>query len=275
MSHSTPAAFELHGIGYSSWTEKARWALHHHRIPYRYREHLIWLGMPALAARAGLPPEEITLPILLKSDQGPIVDSLEIARFAEKWRTQNPDSSSTEELFPEGLLPEIKHYNLLSELLISRARLRLCHAILESPQAQEAMAPTFVPAFLRPLTRPLVRKATLYIMQEFDLHKKRPSEMDSMLIQALVGLNSAIEKAQGGFLLDGKFTYADITTAVALGSLRPIQVVFDRLSEQHKKILTDSQLAASFPALLAWRDRVYREKNPKFKAASAPSSLNS
>ena len=43
---------ELIGIRYSPWTEKARWSPDH-RIPYRYTEHLIMLGMPELRVKTG------------------------------------------------------------------------------------------------------------------------------------------------------------------------------------------------------------------------------
>ena len=44
---------ELIGIGYSPWTEKARWALDHHGIDYRYSEHLILFGMLPLRIKLG------------------------------------------------------------------------------------------------------------------------------------------------------------------------------------------------------------------------------
>ena len=46
---------DLYGIAYSPWTAKARWALDHHKIPYRYREHLILFGMPELRWRLKKP----------------------------------------------------------------------------------------------------------------------------------------------------------------------------------------------------------------------------
>ncbi len=257
--------FELHGIGYSPWTEKARWALRHHRLPHRYREHTIWLGMPALSAKAGLPGSEITVPLLLETGATqaapPVMDSLEIARFAEKWAENQAGFAA---LFPSGLLPEIKHYNLLSETLISRFRLSLCHSVMESTEAQDAMAPSFVPGILRPLARPLVKQATRYIMDEFELHKKRPRDLDMLILQALVGLRSALEKAGGQYLLGNQFTYADVTTAVALGGLRPYAPVWEKLTPIQQKIFTDPKLAAQFPELLEWRDRIYSLHNPKY-----------
>ena len=49
---SASGGITLYGVGYSPWTERARWALDHHRIAYRYREHLPMLGEPMLRRRA-------------------------------------------------------------------------------------------------------------------------------------------------------------------------------------------------------------------------------
>ena len=77
----------LHGVGYSPWTERARWALDHHRIPYRYREHIPMVGEPLLRRRAhGTLRVKATAPLLVHAG-GAIDDSLAIMRYADAiWR---------------------------------------------------------------------------------------------------------------------------------------------------------------------------------------------
>ena len=71
---------DLYGIAYSPWTMKARWALDHHKIPYRYREHLILFGMPELRWRLKKPFGDITVPLLVNGGGNSVMDSFEIAR---------------------------------------------------------------------------------------------------------------------------------------------------------------------------------------------------
>ena len=42
----------LYGLTQSAWTEKARWALEHHGIAYRYHEHVPVLGEVLLRLKA-------------------------------------------------------------------------------------------------------------------------------------------------------------------------------------------------------------------------------
>ena len=75
-------SLELIGIGYSPWTQKARWALNHHRIEYQYSEHLIMVGIPLLRMKTGRWLGAVTAPSLVGTDR-PLLDSFAIARWAD------------------------------------------------------------------------------------------------------------------------------------------------------------------------------------------------
>ncbi|MCZ7687620.1 MAG: glutathione S-transferase domain-containing protein [Sandaracinaceae bacterium] len=75
----------LIGLAYSPWSIKAKWALDHHAIPYRYTHHLPMLGEPLLRLRTGRLEGRVSVPLLV-TDAGPIEGSFEIARFAERER---------------------------------------------------------------------------------------------------------------------------------------------------------------------------------------------
>ncbi|WP_239014942.1 glutathione S-transferase N-terminal domain-containing protein [Archangium violaceum] len=68
----------LVGLGYSGWTEKARWAMDHHRLAYQYSEHIPLLG--ELRLRRHAPPGgRGTVPLLVE-DSGITMGSYAIAQ---------------------------------------------------------------------------------------------------------------------------------------------------------------------------------------------------
>jgi len=71
----------LVGEAYSPFSEKARWALDHHRIPYAYREHYPLIGELSLRLRARRLKGRVSTPLLL-APEGPVLDSFAIAMSA-------------------------------------------------------------------------------------------------------------------------------------------------------------------------------------------------
>src|SRR5689334_2595000 len=93
----------LVGLHYSPWTEKARWALDHHGLPYTYEEYLPMIGEPALRLRTRRAFGKVSVPVLIDRDEA-VFDSWEIARFAEK-------QGKGSKLFPEDRLHQIRAWN--------------------------------------------------------------------------------------------------------------------------------------------------------------------
>src|SRR5687768_3084143 len=73
----------LVGLSYSPWSEKARWALDHHHIPFTYEEYVPMLGEPALRLRLRKAFGKVSVPVLIDGKES-YGDSYEIARFAER-----------------------------------------------------------------------------------------------------------------------------------------------------------------------------------------------
>ncbi len=67
----------------SPWSLKARWALKHHRIPYRTQPYLPVLGELLLRWRLWKWSGKVTVPVLLTSE-GASCDSFEIAAWADE-----------------------------------------------------------------------------------------------------------------------------------------------------------------------------------------------
>src|SRR5690606_17418493 len=72
----------LVGLVYSPWTQRARWALDHHRVVYRSEPYTPLLGELALRRRLGRFRGRVSVPVLF-TDAAVIDDSVAIARHAE------------------------------------------------------------------------------------------------------------------------------------------------------------------------------------------------
>ena len=78
-----PMTLQLFGMSFSPYSEKARWALDHHRVPFRWREHVPMAGELALRLRAGSLGKKASVPLAVDGDVV-LRDSAAIARHAEK-----------------------------------------------------------------------------------------------------------------------------------------------------------------------------------------------
>ncbi|WP_226994123.1 glutathione S-transferase N-terminal domain-containing protein [Myxococcus hansupus] len=127
----------LYGLSYSGWTEKARWALDHHRVAYRYHEHLPLLGEPLLRWRTprGTRP---AVPLLIDDGEA-FPGSFTIARRAEELGQGEP-------LFSAADLPAIQRWEADSEQVLSAARARVVARLIQNPQAQAESLPAFLPS---------------------------------------------------------------------------------------------------------------------------------
>ncbi len=245
----------LVGIEMSPWSEKARWVLDYHGVPYRYEEHTILLGMPALSGRLGIPGSEITLPVLL-DDERAIFDSFAIA--------QKVDSEKGGGLIPASDLPEIKHYNLLTEVVLEGARVLMMDRLMKDPGAQADSLPGWIPGLMRPSLRFMARMGTRYIQKEFNTARKSPYEYGMAMMQALVGLDTALNRAGGQYLIGGRFTMADILGAIAVNGIAPPEPLAKKMRPGLLRAWTNEELASRFGNLMEWRDRIYREhRHPK------------
>src|SRR5687767_10818137 len=89
----------LVSLRYSPWSERARWVLDHHRVPYRVLQHDPFLHELRLRHLAGWPRGRVTVPLLLAGDQ----------RYRTSWDiTGHADSiGSGARLIPDALAPAI------------------------------------------------------------------------------------------------------------------------------------------------------------------------
>ena len=128
----------LIALSYSPWSEKARWALDHHRVPYRYEEYVPMLGEPLLRLRLRRPTGKVSVPVLLDEGRA-FTDSFDIARHAERVGSGDP-------IFPEAVLAEIMRWNERSNAGLAAGRALTVERTGKSPEAKAEALPPFIPA---------------------------------------------------------------------------------------------------------------------------------
>jgi glutathione S-transferase len=236
----------IEGLRYSPWTEKARWALDHHEIPYAYREHLILLGMPRLRWEMRKPFGDITVPVLLLGGGKYVMDSMEIARWADERGTQP-------KLMPSELDGDIKRWNDICENATDAARGVLLVRMAENPEAQRSGLPDFIPGALRGPLSFMTRVGMNYIAREFNSRSKQFDEH----IQRMRDFALEVRKSIKGNYLAGQFSYLDISVASTLNIIQPAGQKFLQVSESMRSLWTQDEMVKEFGDLLDWRDRIY------------------
>ena len=247
----------LYGLTQSAWTEKARWALDHHGIAYRYHEHVPVLGevFLRLKARPRPPGTKASVPLLVDGDQV-LRSSLAIARHADELDRGEPGAKP---LFPSGQESEVERWADLSDRMIGAARVRVLVGLRKSRAAQREALPTFIPAPLRSLMTPMAVIAAMFLLSKYDAPRDADAdaEADNVLRPAL----DLVRKELGGrATLLQDFTFADVAIAASLQALVPRALA--PLGPATRAVWQNVALAREYEDLLAWRDEVYAKHRP-------------
>jgi glutathione S-transferase len=248
----------------SPWSEKARWALDHHRIEYALKIYTPMLSEPALRwrlrrARGPRSPRErdarshrmspwapITVPVLMADGQA-YTESFDIAQYAERHGAGAP-------LFRRGLEAAIARWDQVSDAAMRAGRALVSFRVAADPQARSEALPDLLP---RPLRRPLDPAARLGVLYLQKKHGFRDDEQGNRAeLRARMGeLREAL--ADGRRHLLGDFSYADIAMAAALEFVSPVDDRFIPLGPATRRAYTDLELAGELTDLLEWRDQLY------------------
>jgi glutathione S-transferase len=242
MSRDGPVLFQLL---YSPWSEKARWALDHHRLSYRRVEYLPMLGAPLLRARTRRLRGKVTVPALV---DGPTVvfDSFEIARYAEERGSGAP-------LFVRGA--EASAWNARAEALMHAGRARVTVRVGQSAAARRETLPPWARK-TGPLATPLVRLGIGYLTRKYALDAASLSDHEATMRRELVALRHALAGGRT-YLLGDAFSIADIAMAASLQFVQPVPDAYLRVGPATRDAWTEPDLSREFADLLRWRDRIY------------------
>lgn len=233
-------------ISYSPWSEKARWALDHHRVAYRKQEYTLMLGEPALRLRLRT-FARVSVPVLF-TDEGALTDSWDIARYAERQGSGAP-------LFPPGRDDEVQRWNEVSQAISAAGRVRSTERLVADDEALlEAIAAAPVPfSWLGRAGLPMARQTARFIQRKYALDAvDRAAHLERMR-DALARFEDALGDKDHVL---GSFSYADITMAAAMQYVLPVEG-FIRLGPAERRAWSEPELADRFRGLVAWRDRLY------------------
>lgn len=228
-------AATLFVISYSPWSEKARWALDHHKVDYREKEYLPMLGEPALRLRLKRPFGKVSVPIFFDGNTV-VEDSRCIAEHIDATRP------GAESLFFDAA--GCQHFATLSDVAASAGRARTTRTVLGDPEAQSDALEAFFPSALTKTLRPVARHGGRQLLRKYGAPDR------ASLIDALEETRRTL--AGGDYLL-GRFSFADIAMSSALEFIEPI--LFEH-PPATAKAWKDPELAAEYEDLLLWRQRL-------------------
>lgn len=248
----------LFGIPFSPWTEKARWALDHHRLDYVFTEHTPLVGEWRLRALMRQPTGRMTVPVL--RDGQWYRDSFDIARHADAVGRGDP-------LLPADLLEEVAAWNDRSEAALAAGRAMFILKAVEDPARLPAFLPPDVPARMRPLLVPVVRRVLGSFIHKYKMREEEDSH-ERTLLGGLDALAAAVSPERPYLL--GQFSYADIAMALLLQSVRPVDEAFMPVGLGGPEAWSNPRLAERYAGLLQWRDALYaKHRRPTGPATAA------
>ena len=232
---------QLFQLSYSPWSEKARWALDHHRVRYRKVDHVPMLGELRLRLAAGKLGGPVSVPLLVDGDVV-LADSLAIARYAERAGGGAP-------LFPPGRETEVVGWSDASEALAAGGRGLGIARTRSDPEAQREALPRGMPRFLAPTAG----LAAAFLARKYGASDDEVEAVARMR-EVLVEVRAALD---GGAYLLGDFSYADVAIAACLQVVTPVDGAYLRIGPATRRVWTTAALARDFSDLLAWRDAIY------------------
>ena len=243
---SLPMTLQLYGMRFSPYSEKARWALDHHRVPFQWHEHVPLAGELALRMRAGSLGKKVSVPLAIDGDVV-LRDSVEIARHTEKIGKGSP-------LAPDDAASQ--DWDARSAAALGAGRVLVIRRSLEDHAALRDSLPRWMPHVLRGVSTPIAANANRFLLRKYDAEGIGSDAARETMRQQLLALRAALgDRAT----LASDFSYADLTMSVVLQMVVPVDERFIRLGDARRRAWTDETLAAEFPDLVAWRDRLYAE----------------
>lgn len=236
----------LHAESFAPWCEKARWALDHHGLAYRYREHVPLTGEVELRLAARRWRGRVTVPLLV--DEGlRLMDSFEIARHAER-------VGQGAKLFPIGREQEVLRWNERSDALMVAGRAMLLTRLLSQPLALREQLPPAVPLSMRPWLTGVAAFGVRFLMRK---HGVEPGLQHETVSRRVLDELRMARRRSEEHLIDGGLSFADIAMATALQFVLPVADRYMPLGRATREAWTYAALATEYPDLLAWRDGLY------------------
>lgn len=232
----------------SPYSERARWALDHHRLAYQAVTHVPFLGERRLRKLVGPDQPKATVPVLL-TGEATLTDSWDIAGFADR-------TGSGAKLIPADREAEIRDWNRRANDAMASARGMVVAGMMGSPAALDESQPPAMPRLLRPLVRPVARGAMRWFARKHGVDPADQAGPRAAMSALLVELRRALG---GRPYLTGSFSYADIVMASCLQGISAVADQYIPLGPATRAVWTQPEMAAEFSDLVTWRDRLYAQ----------------
>ena len=232
---------------YSPWSERAAWVLDHHGLAYEAVEHVPFIGERRLRKIVGPEKKRVSVPVLIAGDEK-LTESWDIALYADR-------EGKGPKLIPLEQKDEIRRWNDLADEVMAAGRVLVLRGILANPQALDEGLPPSFPRLLRPLLRPVGRRAMHWFARKYEARLEDAPAQQARVRAGLTTLRAALAKSSPYLL--GTFSYADIVMATGLQGVSPVDGSYIRLGPATRKAWTQEEIAAEFPDLIEWRNQLY------------------
>jgi len=237
----------FYGLSYSPWTERARWAFDHHRIPHQYHEHTPVVGELRLRSLSkGTGQKRATVP-LVQTASKILGDSLEIMRYADEVGTGQA-------LIREGV--DAAGWATKLEPILQRVRMRVSRRTLADPAALEEAASSLAPKPIAKWLKPVAVIGIRHLARKYDFNLRAEDSDYALIKEALEELR---EQLGDKTYLYESFSAADILAATFLQVVRPPQQRYISLSPALFRTWEYPELAEQYADLLSWRDALYHK----------------
>lgn len=245
----------LVSLTYSPWSEKARWALEHHRITYQRRSYRPLIDELPLRMRMRRFRGPITVPVLYDGARWHS-SSWEIARWAEQHGSGAP-------LFPDEHLERIRYFDDLSERGLDAGRALGLTRMVDRPEWLVAMVPPALRGPLGPLGPKIAGVGIRRTLRKYGASTRSTEEHRDRLRQVLEELRASLQHDGDGVpTLLGRFSYADISMAQVLQFVEPTNLGHFRLADEGREGYRQAELAEAFADLCGWREQLYAAHHP-------------
>jgi glutathione S-transferase len=233
----------------SPWSEKARWALDHHEVPYVEKMYVPMLGAPLLRWKLRRLRGRLTVPILLDGKGTVCPDSYEIARHAER-------TGHGEPLFRRGHERDVERWHRLSEAAMEAGRALSLLRLSEDRAARQEEIASVLPRGLGRLFKPGAAAAIGFLRRKYRVGESDEASHRTRLRDVLLELRGALSDGRR-FLAGGALSYCDIAMASALLTVEPGAATHLPFGPGTRRASTDLELAGEFTDVLGWRDQLY------------------
>ena len=228
----------------SPWSERARWALDHHRVPYVKKTYTPMISEPALRLKLKRLGGRVTVPIFI---DGELVlrDSFDIARHADL-------HGAGATLFPDSHQGDIASLSAAIEPALHAARALVTRRTAASSDAKRDALPG--PAWAKPALSPLATLGVRYFQRKYDTDAHTASDDIGTIRAAAVRVR---ELLGGRDTIYESFSYADILAAGVVYTIEPPADNWLPMSAASRDVRTTPELFDEFADLRAWRDALY------------------